>query len=232
MARSGIWEKKWVDEAIESGIKRNPYDLEIRQLAGYSDSPHGRSGMTAHEYYGTLESRDDDEIYWACISDDGKFLKEPEINPYAHGEKPWLFGKWFSIPGEPYAMGVGHVNFRTQSEINDRRNFINDLLYASLYNMWLRRTDSGITLPGGKMKYSPHQIIEGDGISDEFLRPLRPDMSPLGPAINLESNDIEKMRRQSGATSTLQAVATGITATESQQIQSEATRRLKATPCR
>ena len=74
----------------------------------------------------------------------------------------------------------------------------------------------------------PHQIIEGDQIGEEFLRALRPDVSPLGPAINLESNDIEKMRRNSGATSTLQAVATGITATESQQIQSEATRRIKA----
>jgi len=167
MARSGIWNPMTVDDALKKGITRNIYDREDRQIAGYVDSLTAGNGFTAHEYYGTLESRDDGEIYWAVIDSRGEFLKEPEINPYAHGEKPWLFGKWFDLPGEPYAMGTGHINYRTQSEINDRRNFINDLLYASLYNMWLKRSDSGIALPGGKMKYSPHQIIEGDLITEE-----------------------------------------------------------------
>ena len=228
MVKKGLWNESAVRKALDSGIKRNIYDREQRQIAGYLDTADSTAGFTAHEYYGTLESRDDDEIYRAVVTDDGEFLMEPEINPYAHGEKPWLVGQWFSLPGEPYGMGTGHINYRTQSEINDRRNFINDLLYSSLYSMWLKRVDSGINLPGGKMRWSPHQIIEGDQIGEEFLRALRPDVSPLGPAINLESNDIEKMRRNSGATSTLQAVATGITATESQQIQSEATRRIKA----
>ena len=90
------------------------------------------------------------------------------------------------------------------------------------------RSDAGFTLPGNKMRWRPHEVLTGDGISDEFLRPIRPDMSGLGPAVNLEGADIEKMRRHSGATTTLQAIASGITATETQAIQSEATRRLRA----
>lgn len=228
MAQNGIWDSAAVDDAITRGFSRNVYDREQRLIAGYIETATAGHGVTAHTYYGTLESRDDNEIYWAVVDNYGNFLKEPEINPYAHGEKPFLFGKWFSLPGEPYAMGTGHINYRTQSEINDRRNFINDMLYASLYSMWLKRSDSGINLPGGKMRWSPHKIIEGDQISEEFLRALRPDLGGLAPAMNMEANDIDKMRKQSGATSTLQAVATGITATEAQQIQSEATRRLKA----
>lgn len=228
MVRKGIWDKGVVEDALKQGFKRSIYDREKRRLAGFIDTATDGKGFTWHEYFGTLESRDDDEMYMAHITSDGKFLLEPEINPYNHGEKSWLYGKWFSLIGEPYAMGIGHVNHRTQSEINDRRNFVNDMLFASLYNMWFVRSDSGLQFPGGKMKYRPHQVINGDGISEEFIRAVRPDMSALGPAVNLEGQDIDKMRRQSGATTTLQAVATGGTATEVQAIQSEATRRLKA----
>lgn len=227
MVRRGIWRADIVAETANEGMSRNTYDQELRTLAGYQDYGH-KTGFSVHEYFGTLESREDTETYWAVVTSSGKFLKAPEINPYAHGEKPWLMGQWFSLPEEPYGMGIGHINYRTQSEINDRRNFINDMLYSSLYSMWLKRSDSGLLIPGGKMRYSPHQIIEGDGISEEFLRALRPDMAGLPAAVNLEASDIEKMRRHSGATSTLQAVATGITATESQQISSESTRRLRA----
>ena len=228
MVRNGIWDGGVVDDSLKRGFDRNPYDRERRRLAGYIESASDGKGFTWHKYYGTLESRGDDEIYRADITSDGKFLMKPEINPYAHGEKETLMGKWFSLTGEPFAMGIGHVNHRTQSEINDRRNFINDLLFSSFYNMWLNRSDSGIMLPGNKMKWRPHEVITGDGISDEFLRALRPDMAGLGPAVNLEGQDIEKMRRQSGATTTLQAIASGITATETQAIQSESTRRLRA----
>lgn len=228
MVRMGIWNKNAVEDSVKDGIQRNVYDQTKRQIAGYFDSGGKGDGFTAHLYYGTLDSRDDGEMYRAWVTNQGKFLSEPEINPYNHGESEFLACEWFSLPGEAYAMGIGHINTRTQSEINDRRNFINDMLYASLYCQWLNRTDSGLQFPGGKMKWSPHQVINGDGITDEFLRPLRPDMSPLGPAVNMEAADIEKMRRQSGATTTLQAIATGVTATESQSIQSEATRRVKA----
>lgn len=228
MVKNGIWNEKVVEDAVKAGVSRNVYEREQRLIGGYMDLPTAGRAMTAHHYYGTLESREDDETYWAVIDSRGRFLKEPEINPYRHGEKPWLMAKWFSLPTEPFALGTGHINYRTQAEINDRRNFINDMLYASLYSMWLKRSDSGIQLPGGKMRWSPHSVLEGDIIDDSAIRRLSPDLAALGPAINLESNDIDKMRRQSGATSTLQAVATGITATETQQIQSEATRRLKA----
>lgn len=228
MVKQGIWDDKTAEEAIDMGVTRNVYDREQRLIRGYMELPTKGKATTIHHYYGTLESRDDNETYWAVIDSRGNFLKQPEINPFKHGEKPWLLAKWFSLPTEPYALGTGHINYRTQSEINDRRNFINDMLYASLYSMWLKRSDSGIATPGGKMRWSPHQIIEGDMIDDTALRRLLPDLGALGPAISLEANDMDKMRRQSGATSTLQAIATGITATETQQIQSEATRRLKA----
>lgn len=228
MARRGVWNASVVAEALGSGITRNSYDTAQRQSAGYSSDGLTR-GLTAIEYVGTLESRGDDQQYWAVLDlRSKKFLMEPELNPWRHGEKPWLACQWIALPEEFYGLGIGHLNYRTQHEINDRRNFINDLLYSSLYNMWLARSDSGLSFPGNKMRWRPHEVLTADGISDEFLRALRPDMAGLGPAMNLENGDIEKMRRTSGATSSLQAVATGVTATESQTIQSEATRRVKA----
>lgn len=229
MARLGIWDASVVKEALNSGISRNFYDTDQRQNAGYIDTAQSVKGLTAVEYIGTLESRGDDFHYWGTIDRKSrKWLMPPEPNPWRHGEEPWLVAKWMALPEEMYALGVGHINYRTQHEINDRRNFANDLLYSSLYNMWLARSDSGISFPGNKMRWRPHEVITADGIDETFLRALRPDMAGLSSAIAMEGQDIEKMRRASGATSTLQAVATGVTATESQSIQSEATRRVKA----
>lgn len=227
MRRLGIWKSGAVDQAIKQGFTRNPYDIMQRQDAGYLDI-QGNRGLTAIDYYGTLESRGDEDIYWAVLDrGTGQFLRDPQRNPNQHGEKKWLVAKWISLPDEFYAIGTGSLNFRTQSELNDRRNFINDILYASLYNQWLVRSDSGLHMPGNKMHWKPHEIIHADGISDEFIRALRPDLGALAPAINIEQSDIERMRRVSGATSSLQAIATGVTATESQSITSEATRRVK-----
>lgn len=228
MRRLNVWNAQVVDEALKGGIVRNTYDLLQRQDAGYVNVGSSR-GLTAVDYMGTLSSRGGEDIYWGVLDrGTGKFLRAPQLNPFAHGEKNWLVAKWIDLPDEFYGIGVGHLNYRTQSELNDRRNFINDLLYSSLYNMWLMRSDSGIVLQGNKMRWRPHEVIQADGISDEFLRALRPDLGGLPAAVNLENTDIERMRRTSGATSSLQAVATGITATEAQTIQSEATRRVKA----
>lgn len=228
MRRLGIWDGAIVDSAIGGGFQRNVYDMQQRMDAGYQ-ARTGTRGLTAIDYMGTIPSRGDDDVYWAVVDrGTGKFLRQPQLNPYFHAEKKWLVGKWITLPGEFYGIGIGDLNYRTQSELNDRRNFINDLLYASLYNMWLKRSDSGLMLPGNKMTWRPHQVLEADGIGEEFLRALRPDLGGLSSAINLENIDIERMRRTSGATSSLQAVATGVTATESQSIQSEATRRVKA----
>lgn len=229
MKRLGVWDAQVVDEAAKNGYKRNIYDSGQRQDAGYSDTQSGAGGLTAIDYYGTLSSRNDGITYWAVVDrNSGRFLRKPQFNSYAHGEKPWLVGKWIDLPDEAYAIGIGTLNYRTSNELNDRRNFINDLLYQSLYCMWLKRSDSGIVLPGNKMAWKPHEVIEADGITEEFFRALRPDMSGLPAAINVEDRDIERMRRTSGATSGLQAVATGVTATEQQSVQSEATRRVKA----
>ena len=228
MTRSGLWGTGAVDEALKAGVKRNPYDLAQYQLGGYQERAEAGKGLTAINYFGTLESKDDNEVYWAVVSKTGEMLKAPEINPYGHGESEFLWAKWFALAEEPFGMGLGHINYRQQSEINDRRNFINDALYQSLYCMWLRNTNSGISLPNGsKMRWSPHSIINGDGIGDDMFRALRPDISGVPTAFNIENADIERMRRHSGATTTLQAIATGVTATESSSIQSEAVRRVK-----
>lgn len=228
MAKSGVWERAAVDDALRGGTKRNPYDLSQYQAAGYIDRGSSGEGLSAITYFGTLESKDDNEPYYFVISKTGEVLLPAEINPYAHGDSEFLWCKWFTLPEEAYGMGIGHINYRQQSEINDRRNFINDLLYQSLYCMWLKRTDSGIRLPSGnKMRWSPHSVLTGDGISDEHFRPLRPDLNGLPMAVNIENADIERMRRHSGATNTLQAIATGVTATEASSVQSEAVRRVK-----
>jgi hypothetical protein len=74
--------------------------------------------------------------------------------------------------------------------------------------------------------WEAYKVLEMDDIGG--IEPLRPPLDGIPYARQLEETDREAMRRQSGATSTLQGISQNLTATESKIVQDEATRRLRA----
>ncbi|MFA5795524.1 MAG: hypothetical protein WC980_10725 [Candidatus Brocadiia bacterium] len=223
MEKLGLWQN--VDKAASNGSPFNETEKARRAVAGLTNEPKEKF-LKYHEYTGYLEDEDEDFRWRVMVADNGVVLREPEVNPYDDGEYPFIDCKWIECDNELYGMGVVEVNYRQQKEINDRRNFINDNLYAALYNMWAMSSDCGLKSDNGRLVWEAYKVLEMDNPSG--LSALRPPLEGIPYAKQLEETDREAMRRQSGATSTLQGISQNMTATESQIVQNEATRRLRA----
>ena len=223
MEKLGLW--KDVDKAASNTSPFNEIEKARRSIAGLTNEPKEKP-LKYHEYTGYLDNEDEDFRWRVMVADNGIVLREPEINPYDDGEYPFLDCKWIECDNELYGMGVVEINYRQQKEINDRRNFINDNLYAALYNMWAMSSDCGLKADNGRLVWEAYKVLEMDNPSG--LTPLRPPLEGIPYAKQLEETDREAMRRQSGATSTLQGISQNMTATETKIVQDEATRRLRA----
>jgi hypothetical protein len=223
MEKLGLWEN--VDKAGTNGSPFNETEKARRSIAGLTNEPKEKF-LKYHEYTGYLENEDEDFRWRMIVADNGTVLREAEINPYDDGEYPFLDCKWIECDNELYGMGLVEINYRQQKEINDRRNFINDNLYAALYNMWAMSADCGLKSDNGRLVWEAYKVLEMENPSG--LVALRPPLEGIPYAKQLEETDREAMRRQSGATSTLQGISQNTTATESKIIQDEATRRLRA----
>ena len=224
MEKDGLWQN--VDKAQANTSPYNETEKARRAIGGLQSESQDKM-LKYHDYFGYLESEDEDFKFRIVVSDNGTVLRPLEIVPYDDGEDPYLDCKWVEADNEPYGIGVVEINSKQQREINDRRNYINDNLYAALYNMWKMSADCGYKSDGGKIVWEAYKVLEMDNQSG--LEPLRPPLDGIPYARQLEDTDRESMRRQSGATSTLQGISQNMTATESQIVQSEATRRLRAT---
>ena len=223
MEKSGLW--KDVDKAAANASPYNETERARRDIAGLPSEPHEKQ-LKYHEYFGFLDSEEEDFMWRVVVADNGILLRDIEINPYDDGEDPYLTTKWIEVDNEDYGIGVVEINGKQQKEINDRRNYINDNLYAALYNMWKQSSDCGYKSNGGKIVWEAYKVLEMDNVKG--LEPLRPPLEGIPYARQLEETDREAMRRQSGATSTLQGISANQTATEAQITQNEATRRLRA----
>lgn len=223
MEKQGIWQN--VDKALSNASPYSDIETARRQIQGLSTESKTKL-LKYHEFFGYLDSQDEDFKWRVIVADNGTILRPPEIIPYDDGEDPYEACKWIEADNEPHGIGVVEINYRQQKEINDRRNYINDTLYAALYNMWKMSADCGYKSNGGRIIWEAYKVLEMDNPSG--LEPLRPPTEGIPYATRLEEADRETMRRQSGATSTLQGMSQNLTATESQIVQNEATRRLRA----
>lgn len=223
MEKDGTWQN--VDKAIANTSPYNDTETARRSIGGLP--PESREKMLKyHEYFGYLDAQQEDYKVRIVVADNGTVLREAEFIPYDDGEDPYIDCKWIEADNEPHGIGICEINYRQQKEINDRRNFINDNLYASLYNMWKQSADCGLKSNNGRLVWEAYKVLEMDNVNG--LEPLRPPLEGIPYAKQLEETDREAMRRQSGATSTLQGISQNMTATESQIVQNEATRRLRA----
>jgi len=215
-----------VDEAL--GANAAPYSDDERlrrETAGYPTDPKEKS-IRVHYYWGFADSLGVDYQVYGIVAANGTVLKATEITPYSDGENPFVECKWIELDSELYGMGIFETGEKQQKEINDRRNYVNDNLFAALYNMWTMSSDCGYKNDGGKLFWEAFKVLEMENV--EGLKPLRPPLDGITYAKSFEEVDTAGMRRASGASSTLQAVGQGNTATESQIIHNEATRRLRA----
>ena len=223
MEADGIWQN--VDKAQSNSSPFNETEKARRDIAGITNDPKEKY-LKYHEYTGYLENQEEDFRWRVVVADNGAILREPEINPYDDGEYPFLDCKWIECDNELYGMGIVEINYRQQKEINDRRNFMNDNLYAALYNMWKMSSDCGLKSDNGRLVWEAYKVLEMDNTAG--LERVAPPLEGIPYAKQLEEIDRESMRRQSGATSTLQGISQNMTATESQIVQNEATRRLRS----
>ena len=224
MENNGFW--KNVDDAAKTNSSvYADKEKERRAIAGLPPEPPLKM-LKYYEYFGFCESLGEEYQVRVIIADNGTILKDPEPIPYIDGESPYLDCKWIEADNELYGIGIAEINEKQQKEINDRRNFINDNLYAALYNMWKVSSDCGYKSDNGRLIWEAYKMLELDNMNG--IEPLRPPLDGITYARQLEDTDRESMRRQSGATSTLQGISQNMTATESQIVQNEATRRLRA----
>ena len=221
-ALKGYWQN--VGEAVaRSKSDKDTYIQQKDNLANKLLLGNKTKELEVIEYYGTLESKKDNQCYRMTVTKDGIILREAELNPYANGEKPNLKTAWVDLGDEFCGLGIGKVNSRQQDEVNERRNLSLDALRVSLYHMWGRLSGSGVD--DENLSYSPNKIIDMNMVGGIF--PLESKIDQLVPAMRMEGMSKEDMMRASAASSTFQAIPMDITATETKAVHSEAVRRVK-----
>ena len=223
MEKNGKWAN--VQEAISklSQSSRDTHREERLTMAMDSSQATASRELEIIEYYGTLASKNDSEIYKMTCTKSGVKLTEPELNPYPHGRRPAIKATWIDIGDHFRGVGLGEINSLPLQEKTERKNLMLDAIKRALYHMWVKRAGSGIE--DETFIFQPDGIIESqmaDGIT-----PLRPDISFLPMALRMDGVSNDEMMRASAAMSTLQAIPLDITATESKTVHQEAVRRIK-----
>ncbi len=163
-------------------------------------------------------------VDWRIVTVNGNQTVVEIPNPYDHGMKPFLRGTYIDRENSFYAMGVGQILRRPQEEINDFRNLGRDMLNYGLNNMWFRKGPG--SSKAKRLKIKPNAIFDVDETGQ--LEPIKPNLEVLTQLIRFEELTKEDMRFGSAATTTTQALPTGVTATEARIIASESGRRLNS----
>lgn len=215
---------KNVEQAISRGDSSTEwgYDEQKRRIAGEGVRAKKKT-FNIIEYYGLLESRDSISDHRFYLTPNGVVLREPELNPYPHGQKPFLKNVYIDLVDEFRGIGIGEIASRGQDEINERRALSLDLVMAFVYNMWEKLRGAGIE--DDDLAYSPNRIVETD--IKGAMTPLRPPLDGLPTVMRMEDVTKDDMRRASAAQATLQAIPIDTSVGQFKSIQAEAVRRIK-----
>jgi hypothetical protein len=244
MANSGdgVWNTDEVEKAIdecEKGSETGYSDSHITQRrtrAGYNEQKASQlelilyNGRVSKEI---LESQEFQEM-WQKFgrTDDPKFcditigvlnrkyLVRMHPTPYRTWKHLYGIGHYIEWELEPLAHGVGSLTSPIQKEMNKIARYISDVGKFNLFSMMLAGRGSG--LKSGSMNIFPFAAINVDDVSQ--IKPLQPNVDGIRHGIELLKLLIEDGRGVSQASSTLQAVLTGATATESTLAQSSSMR--------
>jgi len=142
--------------------------------------------------------------------------------PYRTWKHLYGIGHYIEWELEPLAHGVGSLASPIQKDMNKLARLYSDVGKFNLFSMMLAGRGSG--LKSNSMNVFPFSAIQVDDVNQ--IVPLKPNTDGIGHGINLLKLLIEDFRGVTQASSTLQAVLTGATATESTLAQSSSMRSL------
>lgn len=201
-----------INEHIRNRLLRNGYDT--------IDKMNSRKVLTF--YRGKLDALNDGmEYVAACIN--GKHLVRFHANDLQHGLRQIRIAKWVDFELEPRGLGLGDLFAGKHREMDANWRRTTDGAAFSTYGMWKLLRGGGIDV--NDLKIAPFNIVEMDDIN--ALQPLLGDVS--GPTIGLKVNEVlqQGFRNASGATDTLQAIASeATTASQAALTQNEGVRRI------
>ena len=188
-----------------------------------------RWGLVKAEWVYSEEERSarglevDDMVEGVIVIGNRKAMLKLEVNPYGHGQKPYVFCPYIPKEGEFAGMGVAQVGETLQEEINDTRNQTMDNKTLILMTMWVKTRSSGVK--NADLRIRPNGVITTNDIAG--IQPLRPPVVS-GVGTNMESIAKNDLRESVGAASNLQGIAQqGVdTATESTLINKESLGRI------
>ena len=210
------------EEVMDGKISGQVGPMESQQIRfrrGYIVNEEGLVDVI--DYWGK-HPLNDSPCDWRIIVANEKVVCVEMPNPYDHGQKPFLVGKYIELDESFYGIGIGQICEKTQIEINQFRNYMRDMMKWTLYNPW--NSQGGNPSRMGKFKVEPMKVYP----TSEYgvLSPLRPPIEAISFGIKLEEMAKEDMRTSTAATSVAQGLPMGVTATETKSIASETARRL------
>ena len=239
-----IWDKQLIEQIIAerssvtnamSKFTGTTYDRirERKQRAGYVDVANDL--FEIFNYHGKLdtenpilldywekEGRKDDIKFtdWTTGIIDGEHLVRLHSTPYGSWKFIFKTGHFQQFELEPIAYGVGTTGKKIQRELNSIMSRSQDALTMGVYMMHLVGKFAG--LKSSQLNIKPFNVIELDDIDQ--MKQMKIDMQAITQALAMQGLLKEDFRAITGATTNLQAVATGATATEASLTQAEGIR--------
>jgi hypothetical protein len=244
-SNDGIWNTELVEKAIkekssqsgESGFSQSSIE-ERRSRAKYNTIKEDEhelilfSGRFSREITETPEfaemwqsfNRTDDpnltDVTVGIL--DRKYLVRFHPTPYGTWKHYYDVSHYIEFELESLSYGVHSFGGALQKDINRVMRYSNDVGKFALFSMMLAGRGSG--LKPGNMSIFPFAVIPADDITQ--IQQLRPDIAGASVGIELLKQMVEDFRGVTHATSNLQALVTGATATEASLAQEQGMRSL------
>lgn len=241
-SNDGVWDREKIEKAIDEKSKDNQENHaqsqieQRRQRSGYNELK-GKNhklvlycGRVTKEIIETPEfqqmwngfGRQDNPLFVdiVCGVLDGKYLVRFHPAPYGSWRFSYVIGQYIEFELESMGFGVGKLGGSIQKDINKITRLANDVGKFDLFSMMLAGRNSG--LKSNYMNIFPFSVVPCDDATQ--VVPLKPNVESIGQSLNLLKQMIEDFRGVTHATSTLQAVLTGATATESSLAQEQGLR--------
>lgn len=234
---SARYKDKLEEESEPTSSPSQDFKDRKLQASGYSSLQKKKNQVEYIERWGLLKAKwvyspeerttlgldEDDHCEAVVIIGNRKAILKLEVNPWGHGQKPYVFCPYIPKEGEFAGMGIAQVGETLQEEINDTRNQTMDNKTLILMTMWVKTRASGIK--NQDLRIRPNGVITTNDING--LTALRPPVVS-GVGTNMEGIAKNDLRESVGAASNLQGIAQqGVdTATESTLINKESVGRI------
>ena len=228
-SQAGEINQPWDKKVLEFAAKEKVDGKDLNQFVAnrLSKLGYGFSGPTMRKelmmYYGKLDCMNDG-IEYICAVVNREHLVRFHPNQNQHGKRNFRVAYWMRDPLnlDPNGLGLGPLLGDFHRSMDANRQRLQDGVTMGTYHMWERERTAGID--DDDLHPRPLAIVDVDEIGK--FRPLPYDFRGAEAGLKLEEILRQEFMAASGATSTLQAILTEGTATESTLAQNEALRNI------